>query len=180
MKTVYLFQCLLLILCMGLVGCQDDDSPAEGPQGEQGPAGEDGQDGEDGEDGNANVIASEWIVEQFTDDFVTGTYFDVEDKNINQEILDSGVFLAYGKYLDSSYILPLPTMLDNKYYYSYMYTGRVRFGGNAMVEGTLEFYEFTHFRYIIIPSSATSGKNTSVDFHAMSYGEVMDYFDLEP
>lgn len=171
MKTKYLFQCLLVVLCLGFTACQDDDSPKEGPQGEQGIP------GEDGENGNANVFASPWIVEQFSNVDVSNTTFSVTESRITQNILDTGVILAYGKTQYDEYMM-LPFNYYFKGYKTISELGKIMFIGSALGNTLERFDNFTHVRYVIITSS-TSGKNAGVDFASMSYEEVMDYLGLE-
>lgn len=167
MKTVHLFQCLLMVLYLSFTGCQDDDSPTEGPQGEQGPA---------GEDGNANVIASGWIPSGFTNDPSTFTFFDISDSNITQSIMDTGLVLAFGRVENT--IVSIPFVFSRKSYYISMQSNAIRFIG-ASVDGTPQYFlDCSHFRYVIIPAS-TAGKNGGVDFTVMSYEEVINYFSLE-
>ena len=168
-KTKYLFQFMLVILCLGFTACQEDDSPTEGPQGEQGPP---------GEDGNANVISSDWIVEQYSNDATTITSFDVGAPNITQTILDSGLVLAFGKAVSSS-VISIPFVYDNKSYYIVLTPDqKIRFVGTSVDFTPEVFNDITHVRYVIIPAS-TAGKNAGVDFASMSYEEVMDYFGLQ-
>lgn len=171
MKTKYLFQCLFFMLCLGFTGCQDDDSPTEGPQGEQGIP------GEDGEDGNANVFASPWIAEQFSNVDVSNTTFSVTESRITQNILDTGVILAYGKTQYDDYMM-LPFNYYFKGYKTISALGKITFLGTALGNTLERFDDFTHVRYVIIPAS-TSGKNAGVDFTSMSYEEVMDHFNLK-
>lgn len=165
MKTVHLFQCLFVVLCLGFTGCQEDDSPTEGPQGEQGPP---------GEDGNANVIASEWIPSGFSNTATTFVSFDISDSNLTQSVLDTGLVLAFGRIEGN--VISVPFVYSNKSYYIGILPGRIRFIGSSTNGNNQIFNDCSHFRYVIIPSS-TSGKN-NIDFTAMSYEEVMDYFGL--
>lgn len=168
-KTKYLFQFLLVILCLGFTSCQEDDSPTEGPQGEQGPP---------GEDGNANVIASAWIVEQYANEATAQTGFDIPDPNITQTIIDSGLVLAFGK-ANSSNVISIPFVYDNKSYYIVLTPDqKIRFVGTSVDFTPEVFNDITHVRYVIIPAS-TAGKNEGVDYAAMSYEELMDYFGLQ-
>ncbi|SMC57127.1 hypothetical protein [Moheibacter sediminis] len=178
MKAVHLFQFLLVILCLSLTSCQEDDSPKEGPQGEQGPA------GEDGEDGNANVIVSDWLFGSERRDTIIDAsninYVKLAAPELSATYLSNSTILVYMNY---GPVVPLP------------YTSHA--GGIA---NTISFIpapnrifitRFTHdnsgsvilssslrYRYVIIPPSP-SGKNAGVDFYAMSYEEVIDYFGLE-
>ena len=75
---------LVIFIAILLVSCSAEDG-AVGPQGEP------------GQDGNANVIASDWIPEEFDDFSINVTSFSVTDQAFTQEILDSGTVLVYGR-----------------------------------------------------------------------------------
>ena len=173
---------VVMTLAIIMTACSPEDGedgavgPA-GPQGQQGPPGPQGDQGEPGEDGNANVIASDWIPEEFSDVATTVTSFDVMDTTIDQSILDSGVVLSYGRLTSS--VIEIPFTFSNRTYYIALFAdGRIRFIGRS-VDGAAEtFGDLTDVRYVIIPSS-TSSKNPGVDFTKMTYHEVMDHFGLD-
>ncbi len=102
-KTKYLFQFLLVVLCLGFTACQEDDPPTEGPQGEQGPP------GEDGEDGNANVIISDWEYGSARRDTVIDgsnmNYVKVMAPELSATYLNNSAILVY---MSFGPIVPLP------------------------------------------------------------------------
>ncbi len=183
MKTKMNFLSMaVMVLAILMTACSPEDGedgavgPA-GPQGEQGPPGPEGPQGETGDDGNANVIASDWIPEEFSDVATSVTSFDVMDTTIDQSILDSGVVLSYGRLTSS--VIEIPFTFSNRTYYIALFAdGRIRFIGRSVDGGSETFGDLTDVRYVIIPSS-TSSKNPGVDFTKMTYHEVMDHFGLD-
>lgn len=167
MKKLNIIHLLIFCLSCIFISCQDDDSAKEGPQGEQGPKGEQG---EPGEPGNANVFVSDWIPSEITHLSVYSSYFDVNEPLVDENFLNSGILLAYGKYMNSSYIVPLPYIEQHKNYLCYMFPGKIRFVANS-IEGNHVFEEFSHFRYVLIPSNSETGRK--IDFRNLSYEEAM-------
>ncbi len=172
----------------GEQGLQGEQGPQgeQGEQGEQGPigptgpVGQDGQNGQDGQDGNANVIASDWIPSDFSENTVTFTFFTVEDEVFTQEILDSGTVLAYAR--DGVSTVPIPVVFDNKSYYFIIpdALGEIRFIGRSVDGSPQSFGVFTDFRYVIIPSNNTrSATAQTIDYKNMTYYQVMDHFGLK-
>ncbi len=183
MKTLVVFSRMaVMLLAIVMTACSPEDGEDGavgpiGPQGEQGPPGPQGPQGETGEDGNANVIASDWIPEEFSDVSTSLTSFDVMDTNIDQSILDSGLVLAYGRESLTT-VLGIPFTFSNKTYYTALFAdGRIRFIGRSVDGSGAFFSDLTDVRYVIIPSS-TSSKNAGLDFTKMSYHEVIYYFGL--
>lgn len=164
----------------------------DGVNGVDGTNGTDGQDGADGEDGNANVIASSWIDSDFSMATTNSTFFNVEDSSFDGTIINSGIVLVYGKQIivPSGDVLvhPIPYESFNESY-SFNITpnelngliltsGRIQFTARS-VDNTAEVFDrFTQFRYVIVPSSSSSGKS-SKNFENMTYEEVMDHFGFE-
>ncbi len=173
---------IIILFGMLLISCSAEDGAngAIGPQGEQGPAGEDGQDGQDGLDGNANVIASAWIPEEFSNNSVSYTSFTVTDEAFTQEISDSGTVLVYGS--DGVNTVPVPVVFSNQSYYFVLpdTLGEIIFIART-VDGTSQFFGvFTDFRYVIIPAGNTTSRQArAINFEKMTYYEVMDHFGLE-
>lgn len=149
---------------------------------------EDGKDGEQGPMGNANVIASDWITTSFPNNTTQGGFY-IDDSNITQQIVDSGVVLAYGKYNNSEYNIALPFAWNNKSYYFLTHLGRVEFVGHSLNGITQNFTVITHVRYVIIPPSVSGGVEnktinklyngyTEEELRAMSYDEFVNVFEL--
>lgn len=175
---------IIILLGILLVSCSAEDGMdgATGPQGEQGPPGPQGEQGEDGiqgEAGNANIIASPWIPEEFSNNSVSYTSFTVTDEAFTSEIINSGTVLVYGR--DGVNVVPIPVVFSNKTFYVVFpeILGQITFIART-VDGTPTFFSvFTDFRYVIIPPSNTVGKEgQTMDFNKMSYYEVMDHFGL--
>lgn len=161
----------------GATGEQGEQGPV-GPQGEQGEQGPEGPQGEPGEDGNTNVIASEWIPEQFSNDIVSYTQFYIEDEAFTIDILNSGTVLVYGR--DGASVVPIPVVFNNQTYYFVLpeTLGEIIFIARSVDNSLTTFGVFTDFRYLIIPSSGTTKSAQLLDFSKMSYYEVMDHFGL--
>lgn len=180
MKTSIISVKTTLVLLLGilLVGCSAEDGMdgATGPQGEQGPP---GPQGEQGEASNVNVIASPWIPEEFSNNSVSYTSFTVTDEAFTSEIINSGTVLVYGR--DGVNVVPIPVVFSNKTFYAVFpeILGQITFIART-VDGTPTFFSvFTDFRYVIIPSSNTVGKEgQTMDFNKMTYYEVMNHFGL--
>ena len=155
---------LVIFIAILLVSCSAEDGAA-GPQGEP------------GQDGNANVIASDWIPEEFDDFSINVTSFSVTDQAFTQEILDSGTVLVYGR--GGTSVLPLPIVSLNESYYFGLSVGlnQITFFVES-VDGTFETFEmFTDLRYVIIPANNNNLKGKEViNFNQMTYYEVIDHF----
>lgn len=189
MKTIRISLKTSMAIFMGivLIGCSAEDGMdgAPGPQGEQGltgPQGEQGEQGiqgEPGEDGNANVIASPWIPEQFSDNSVNYTTFSIADEAFTDEILNSGTVLVYAR--DGIETVPIPVVFGNQSYYYVLpdTLGEITFIARTVDNTSMVFGALTDFRYVIIPASNIAGKNGEpMDLGKMSYFEVMDHFGL--
>jgi len=188
MKTSLFIKTTIIILLASLfIGCsaEDGEQGPTGPQGEQGPQGAQGEQGptgpqgEPGEDGNANVIASEWIPEQFSNDVVSYTQFNIEDESFTSDILNSGTVLVYGR--DGVSVVAIPVVFNNQtYYFTLPETlGEIIFIARSVDNSLTSFGVFTDFRYVIIPDSSTTTKSGQLpNFNKMSYYEVMDHFGL--
>ncbi|AWX44368.1 Collagen alpha-1(I) chain [Flagellimonas maritima] len=158
MKTTQITIKIIIMFLLGVlfIGCSAEDGTdgatgPQGPQGEQGPAGpqgDQGDQGEQGEDGNANVIASDWIPEEFSDRFISMTSFGIDDEAFTSEILNSGTVLVYGR--DGVFVVPIPVVFDNQTYYFVLpeTLGEIRLIART-VDSTPDFFGlFTDFRYI--------------------------------
>jgi hypothetical protein len=145
------------------------------------------EDGAIGPTGTANVIYSSWTGASesttTTIDNTNGITASIAATQLNQEILDKGTVLLYGKF--STTVFPLP-------YVSYA-------GGSANTltffpelknirlfrfkhdgTGGISISAFVAFRYILIPggTAADSGKRVQPNFKKMSYAEVCHYLQI--
>ncbi|MFS4417291.1 hypothetical protein [Maribacter sp. 2307ULW6-5] len=158
----------------------------QGPEGPEGPAGEDGADGADGADGNANVIASDWFTFENSDwvpnTLQTTATVTKDAPEITQAVIDNSVILVYRQVIaPAEGPTPLPVYNGIWYTNFTLRLGEIMFrvirtDGNNVVVGNSSN---TEYRYVIIPPAATtSGKSAGLDYHKMSYEEVMDHFGL--
>jgi len=145
-----------------------------------------GPQGPPGVDGNANVIASPWITPHSWDGCANDWYFDVSNAAITQDIVETGVILAYisapGDLYQGTAVRPLPAYA-------------IGVNWDFLVEGptqtSLGFIEFSsdatampattniYFRFILIPSSSTlSLKSGSTNGLRKSELQNMPYKDV--
>ncbi len=164
-RTIF-FNLLIAMSALLWTGCNQ-----EGPQG---PA---------GLDGNANVIASQWITPTVWNGQTGDWYFDVTNSAISQDIVESGVILAYislpGDLYNDFTVRPLPA-------YALEANWDFLLPNDGQTYGTIEFTTDMidipgtsgyNFRFILIPSSislkSASLNTTSVsDLKKMTYQEV--------
>tara|TARA_Y100000815_G_scaffold242316_1_gene239144 strand:+ start:191 stop:748 length:558 start_codon:yes stop_codon:yes gene_type:complete len=180
-SNLYIKTTLAIFLTTLFIGCsaEDGEQGPTGPQGTQGEQGPTGTQGEPGENGNANVIASEWIPEQFSNDIVSYTQFYIEDEAFTSDILNSGTVLVYGR--DGVYVVPIPVVFNDQTYYFVLpeTLGEIIFIARSVDNSLTSFGVFTDFRYVIIPDSSTTMKDgQTINFNKMTYYEVMDHFGL--
>ncbi len=187
-NTRYIFAySILCILSLVLISCSVENGQ-DGAIGPQGPA---GSNGIDGQDGNANVIASDWL--DIPGDVFSGVAeMNISLSEITSENINTSVLLVYAR--TSSFpedvwpqgqttLLPvvIRSNIDVKLQMDYFFTMEnltIRYWQSPFLE-FISFPSDTQFRYVIIPSlTSPSGKNNRVDYHKMSYAEVMDFFDL--
>ncbi len=181
----------------GLDGIDGVQGPP-GIDGSDGTDGIDGVDGQDGEDGNANVIASDWYEP-------TESSFSVNNPryksfplatNLSSGILKDGVILVYYDTDIDIYLLPnhvfapdgtILKSVDSKINHASrsIYVTIRRSDSDLTPREYLwdpsgpAYGKGVRFRYVIIPSNATTGKKATIDFNKMSYEEVMDHFGLD-
>ncbi len=166
-----------IVLALILTSCSPEDGAdgAVGPQGAMGSAGVDGADGTDGQDGNANVFSSDWFDIVWSATNATFGFHDEAAPEMTADAIETSVILVYLKFNDT-FLYSLPV--------SWTATATINF---RVEEGTLRIWyeDETNFtppvseaRYVIIPAT-TSGKNKHLDFHKMTYEQVMDHFGLE-
>ncbi len=194
-KKLSFFKVGLLIVSLVLTSCSAEDG-ADGTTGLQGLQGTAGDDGDDGQDGNANVISSDWFTPS---SYTLSTGFgginllehDQAASEITQEIIDSGVVLAYGKLngynptiwpTDVAALMPIVLTYDSP---AEIDTWTVILSaGNITIRFINNNNRYTSlntansFRYVVVPESV-SAKNVGLDYEKMSYEEVMDHFGLD-
>ena len=178
-----------------------------GIDGQDGSDGQDGTNGTDGQDGNANVFSSDWFKPS---SYILSTGFggiylldhDHAAPEITQEIIDTGVVLVYGKlngYISSVWPTDLVSLLPIILTYSVSPSNidtfsallsagniKIRFTNNNNAYSSVSTNHF--FRYVVIPSSASSGRiadfsrksleddlaNAGIDIN--NYAEVLAYY----
>jgi hypothetical protein len=179
MKNRMLIGCLLLAIS-GIVlnGCVK-----EGPPGKDG---YNGYDGYDGEDGNANVIYSDWYTPEVWsfDDESKDWYFQVISPSINEDIVESGVIMAYmsvpGDVYDGA-VRPLPAYaIGANWDFLIPGYGKIEFTTDALnMPGSDNYF----FRFILIPSSnpalKSALKSQSIQtLKEMPYKEICKKFGI--
>jgi hypothetical protein len=176
MKTKFSFFALLLASSLLILSSCGEKGPA-------GRNGIDGQDGIDGVDGNANVIYSPWITPTVWNGQTGDWYFDVSNSAISQDIVESGVILAYVSLPDDIYasaVRPLPAYaLGCNWDYLIPDYGEIEFLCDALNKpGTANYY----FRFVLIPSNiplkSSAASYTAEDLKKMSYLEVCKKFGI--
>ena len=155
---------VLVISC----SAEDGEDGAIGPQGPQGIQGEAGQDGQNGADGNANVVASDWIASAFPTEASSYTTFQINDNSITEEIIETGVVLAFGR--QGGGVWSLPDSYDNHTYSFFLNTGTIDFEAYTLDFSEDQFDRYIEFRYVLIPvSNSSSGKIAKTDYSKMTY-----------
>ncbi len=197
MKTTMKYLGLVIVLvALTFASCTKEGET--GPMGPAGINGTDGTDGEDGNDGNANVMASDWFEPTESSYSVNNPRYKALPlaTNLSSSLLENGVILVYYDNDTDVYLLPnhifapdgtILKSVDSK-------TNRasrsiqinIRRSDSDLIPGEYlwdpsgpPYSKGVRFRYVIIPSNATSGKKAITDFKKMSYEEVMDHFGLE-
>ncbi|NVO20566.1 MAG: hypothetical protein HXX13_12770 [Bacteroidetes bacterium] len=140
--------------------------------------------GKNGIDGNANVISSPWYSPTSWTLDGGEWYFDIDDNAINQDIVESGVILAYVSLPNDTYskaVRQLPAYaLGCNWDYMIPYYGRIEFVSDAQIKpGTSNYY----FRYILIPANhflkSTAGNNSMAEIlRNMSYSDVCKKYNI--
>lgn len=159
-------QTLTFFVFIGLIiaGCV-----SEGPMGPEGIP---------GRDGNANVYYSNWYSPSQWNGQTGDWYFDVADNAITEDIVESGVILAYMSIPGDIYpnaVRPMPAYANGvNWDFLIPDYGTIEFTTDALnVPGTQNYL----FRFVLIPSNiqlkAGSMKGTTIkELKAMSYREV--------
>ena len=169
-----------------------------GPMGPAGTNGTDGTDGEDGNDGNANVMASDWLEPTESSFSVNNPRYKALPlaTNLSSSLLEDGVILVYYDNDTDVYLLPnhifapdgtILKSIDSKInrasrniYVNIQRSDSDLTPGEYLWDPSGPPYgKGVRFRYVIIPSNATSGKKAAIDYKKMSYEDVMDHFGLD-
>ena len=169
-----------------------------GPMGPAGTNGTDGTDGEDGNDGNANVMASDWLEPTESSFSVNNPRYKALPlaTNLSSSLLEDGVILVYYDNDTDVYLLPnhifapdgtILKSIDSKInrasrniYVNIQRSDSDLTPGEYLWDPSGPPYgKGDRFRYVIIPSNATSGKKAAIDYKKMSYEDVMDHFGLD-
>lgn len=191
MKTV--LKLLIILLSIGYVGCQDDDSITQGPQGEQGPP---GPQGEPGEPGNANVISSDWLSLEFAvrDTIIDNSNLKVthfKPMELTENILENGAILIYMRFGPTIVQLPYTSYAGNKpSTISYLPRPQKLFITRFTHDnsGSLGFGA-VQFKYILIPPAGKgkTSKNGSINeklfeiknsFYTLNELKLMNYEEI--
>jgi hypothetical protein len=140
--------------------------------------GKEGPPGQDGLDGNANVISSVWYTPSVWAGQTGDWYFGVSNNAITEDIVESGVILAYCSLpgdIYSAAVRPMPCWaLGANWDFLIPDYGQIEFTSDALtIPGTEGYY----FRFILIPASnflkSSSGTRVTADeLRKMSYHEV--------
>jgi hypothetical protein len=147
--------------------------------------GKEGPPGQDGVDGNANVIASGWYSPTVWAGQTGDWYFGVSSTAITQDIVESGVILAYCSLPGDIYDAPVRPMpcwaINANWDFLIPDYGQIEFTSDALyVPGTDNYY----FRFILIPASnflkSSEGKEAAVaELRKMSYHEVCTKYGIK-
>jgi hypothetical protein len=200
MKTTMKFLSLVIILVtFTFTSCsKEGESGPMGQAGANGTNGLDGIDGQDGEDGNANVMASDWFEPTESSFSVNNPRYKALPlaTNLSSSILEDGVILVYYDNDTDIYLLPnhvfAPDGTNLKSVDSKINRAsralyiNIRRSDSDLAPGEYlwdpsgpAYGKGVRFRYVIIPSNATSAKKAIIDFKKMTYYEVMDHFGLD-
>lgn len=152
-KNIFLFLAFLGLLS----GCVK-----EGPEGPVGPPGRDGRDGQDGLD--TEIYYSDWY-EPITWAGQSGDwYFDVSNSAITEDMLNTGIILAYVSFQDDIYewaVRPMPA-------YALGANWDFVLPGAGSIEFLCDMPDYPGttgllFRFILIPSNIPVKKSGSVE-----------------
>jgi hypothetical protein len=128
----------------------------------EGPQGRPGRDGLNGLDGATNVISSPWYTPAAWNGITGDWYFDVNNSAISQDIVESGVILAYASIPGDIYnnaVRSLPAYVNGaNWEFLIPNYGQIEFTSDMLnVPGTQNY----SFRFILIPAGY-SLKSTSL------------------
>lgn len=163
----------LVVVCMALLfsACEDDTIP--------GPPGRDGQDGQD-----ATVYYSEWFSPSSWAGTTGDWYFDASAPDLNEDIVEGGVILAYAWLADDIYkdaVRPLPAYVaDANWEYLIPDYGTITFTCDMQAKPATSVNKF---RFIAIPGTIPALKSASItdqkqQLKDMSYQEVCKLLNI--
>ncbi|MGC1471606.1 MAG: hypothetical protein WA775_03350 [Psychroserpens sp.] len=186
----------LLFITSLLIGC----SPEDGRDGTDGIDGINGSEGPQGETGTANVIYSDWILNDFPSGggllqklFTLASADEINSLNIN---LNTSAVMVYGRgniLLEiGDEVLPLPyiTGAGARYSFTIKDDGRILAVGQTSNVADNDFTVFDDYRYIIIPggnpvnsnrnsnSKSADSKSSALDYTTMTYEELITHFNI--
>lgn len=145
------------------------------------------EDGAIGPTGTANVIYSNWASAPastpITIDGTNGTTALIAATELNQDILDNGTVLVYGKFATTVFLLPYVSYAGGSantltFFPELKNIRLFRFKHDGT--GGVSISTFVAFRYILIPggTAAATGKQVQPNFKKMSYAEVCHYLHI--
>ena len=148
---------------------------------------EDGAIGPAGPAGTANVIYSNWasapVATAATIDGTSGNTTSITATQLNQDILDKGTVLVYGKFATTVFALPYTSTAGGSantltYFPELNNIKLFRFKHDG--SGGVSISTSVQFRYILIPGGiVTTGKQAQPDFKKMAYSEVCKYLKIQ-
>ena len=170
MKTKITIYLLLAFSTLVFTGCKNE--------GEQGPAGNDGLD--------AEVYYSEWITPSAWLGTSGDWYFDVNAPDLTEDIVESGVILAYAWLADDIYdattVRPLPAYaVDANWSFLISQYESIEFTSD-MISKPLT--TGNKFRFIAIPGNIATLKSASlknineVELRNMTYKDVCKFLNI--
>ncbi len=195
-NIIFKIQYIVALFCfLAIMSCsKEGDIGPKGEQGVQGEPGQDGSDGVDGQDGNANVIASDWMAFDTTQlDALEYNIFR-NDANFTQEVFDSAVVMAYGSGNSAigTFFSAFPITYENgtkKVEHTFIVqVGAIHILNKADSGSLVSDSTVRSYRYVIVPSSSSSGKTAKTDIISKlkkagvdinNYEQVANYFGLE-
>ena len=162
----------------------------DGTNGEDGTDGEEGTDGEDGAVGTANVIYSDWIDNGFPFPInAPSSSFDIEAPNLQQEIIDNGVVMVFGRTPSGAFVYQLPIVFGASVQISYYFrveleTVSIRAANMREGEDLVSLISFAEYRYVIIPGGREAGggggitSKAKIDYTTLTYAEIAAHFNI--
>lgn len=178
MKTIFKTITILFLMTILFVAC----SPEDGKDGEQGPP------------GTANVMYSDWIIQDWNlSDNATFKIMRVIENRINHDFANSGgIVLGFFKFNDNgAYNLPYQHISDEniRNYYPVFFdnNSEVRFTLQSTDGTTLTSSEINgtganilaRYKYVLIPGGTNiSSRGKAVEYSKMSYKEICTLFNI--
>ncbi len=190
MKNIFYLLWIGLFLSVITSSCEDGPEGPQGPAGEQGLQGEQGPKGDEGDPGTANVLYSDWI------NFNTATWrmvtefsrvtqlYDIEESQITDEVMNSGLVMVYIKFGGSPNPRPLPmTGYINTSTKEQLIWYRLALGKIILVFHNLNdnanpgtFGSGNQYRYVIIPGGTPLSTNGRIG--KMSYEDICKWYGI--